>query len=286
MDQTTSHLIAHRRLFLEQEEWKRIPWALEGTTKSQQNHIIDILVDVPGFLYDDTQLRESNDPAARADLLSRVKSRLYALHNWRYVWEMLNPNAAYETMPTTAPSKPRVFPRRLHFRSHEQAAEILLYNATHMWLIGLLLRLDPGNVSIITTTAATAAHDAGFPDSFPRGALRLPDDNLSLRDPAVEIVRTFEFQMTDPEKNIDSSLFFLFPMGIAWTVLEQDAGYRRWIRELLDQSEITKGYAIGRNVWFGHYYMPKVLVIRNSSEPLLVGAWPCPGKKLPVRIKN
>jgi hypothetical protein len=164
---------------------------------------------------------------------------------------MLNPNAAYETIPPTVPSQPRVVPRRLHFGTYSQAAEILLYNAVHMWLIGLLLRLAPDDTTTILNTATAAAHDANFPtSSFPRGCLRLPDDIASLRDPAIEIVRAFEFQMMNPEANRESSLFFLFPLGIAWTVLEQEPEYRRWIRDMLDEREVTKGYAIGRNVWY------------------------------------
>jgi hypothetical protein len=191
---------------------------------------------------------------------------------------MLNPSAAYETMPPAIQSKKRVIPRLLHFQTHSQAAEILLYNAVHMWLIGLLLRLRLDDTTTILATATAAAIDADFPSSsFPRGPLRLPDDTTSLRDPAIEIVRAFEFQMTNPEANRESSLFFLFPLGIAWTVLEREPEYRRWIRDMLDEREVTKGYAIGRNVWFGHYYMPKVFAVRNSSEPILIGVWKCPG---------
>jgi hypothetical protein len=85
MEQTTSHLIARRRLFLEQDIWKTIPWALQGPSKSQQNLLVDMLVDIPGYLQDDNELQHSPDPIAHASLLARVKSTLYALYNWRYV---------------------------------------------------------------------------------------------------------------------------------------------------------------------------------------------------------
>ncbi|KAF2735449.1 hypothetical protein EJ04DRAFT_576098 [Polyplosphaeria fusca] len=263
----TTFCIARQPLFLQAEEWKAIPWVLDPASKSQQNYLVDILVDIPGFLHDDAKLMEHDDPEARDSLLSRVKGNLYALHHWRFTWELLNPSAVYETMPPPAEAQRRVIPRKLNFRSHTQAAEIILYNATHMCLLALLIRLeDPSAVTeTILTTAATAAFDSGFPPETPRTTLQLPDDVRTPHEPAIEICRAFEYQVSEAGRIQESNLFFLFPLGLAWPVLEDEKEYQEWIKEMLSTSPITSGYAVGRNQWFGKYFMPKVMARRGRA---------------------
>ncbi|KAF2120760.1 hypothetical protein BDV96DRAFT_641417 [Lophiotrema nucula] len=244
---TTSFLVARQRLFLEEQEWKVIPWDLKPFSKTQQNYLVDILVDVPGLLQDATKLQGQGDQQVDEELLSRVKARLYALYHWRFTWELLNPNAAYEVMSPPEARKKRVIPRKLFCQNHGQGAEILLYNAIYIFLFELLQRLSPDTVSdVILAVTETAAHDAGFSDTAPRGILKLPDEVRDSRDLAIEICRTFEYKMLDPNKLDGSNLFFLFPLGIAWPVLVDEEDYRAWMVDMLDSTPVTKGYAIGR----------------------------------------
>lgn len=256
-----SHLIARQPLFLSQPQWKTVPWALDPPSKNQQNLLTDILVNIPGYLAEDLKLQQHNDAIANNALLEKVKESLYTLYCWRYTWEILFPNAAWETIPIVEAAKPRVVPRKLHFATHERAADILLYNAIHMWLIGLILRLDynPFPLLTLSATAHSAALATSFATTSPYNPLHLPTSVHSLRDPAIEICRAFEFQMEKPESNRDSNVFFLFPLGIAWPVLEEEADFRDWMRDMLDKTSVTSGYAIGRNKWFGKYYLPKVM---------------------------
>ena len=187
----TSFLIARQRLFLEAQEWKVIPWALNPFSKTQQNYLVDILVDVPGLLQDAGKLNEQSNQQAEERLLSRVKARLYALYHWRFTWELLNPNAAYEVMPQAEERKKRVIQRKLFCQNHGQGAEIMLYNAIYLFLFGLLQRVTPDAVSdTILTLAETAAHDAGFSDTAPRGILKLPDEVRDPRGLAIEVCTT------------------------------------------------------------------------------------------------
>ncbi|KAF2472043.1 uncharacterized protein BDR25DRAFT_17757 [Lindgomyces ingoldianus] len=262
----TTFLIARQPLFLDQEPWKSIPWALDPSTKSQQNHLVDILVHIPGFLASDSKLQECPDAGGISSLLHHIKSRLYTLYVWRYEWDVFNPSAAWETTPPSPSSIPRVVPKKLHFQTHTQAAEILLYNAVHMWLLSLLFRLSPHDptvpTSTILTTALTASTLFPLPASSSPSPLQPPAAVLSLRDIAIEICRCFEYQMESPQSHRSSSLFFLFPLGMAWPVLEKEERYRDWIRGMLDSSDVTRGYAIGRNVWFSNYYLPKVFGLK------------------------
>ncbi|ORY15598.1 hypothetical protein BCR34DRAFT_477610 [Clohesyomyces aquaticus] len=276
----TAFLIARQPLFLDQQSWKVVPWALDPASKNSQNQLVDILVDVPGFLATDSNLQKSSTPdhTAISKHLLHMKSRLYALYIWRYKWALSNPSAAFETLPrpTRTSSSPRPIPKTLHFSTHEQAAEIMLYNAIHMWLLSLLFRLEPYDTTApnatILTTALTAATFVNYPipannsqTLFPP-ILTLPHDPPSLKTYALEIVRTFEFQMATPHLIRSSSLFFLFPVGMAWPVLEKEEGCAEWIKGLLDKSEVTRGYAVGRNVWFSNYYLPKVMAGKTERE--------------------
>ena len=76
----------------------------------------------------------------------------------------------------------------------------------------------------------------------------LPGDFSSLYEPAQEICRVFEFQLLNVSHCRESALFWLFPLGLASKVLEEDdQDWTRWIKEMLDTSKITKGYGTGNN---------------------------------------
>ncbi|KAF2496090.1 hypothetical protein BU16DRAFT_366807 [Lophium mytilinum] len=245
----TTALISRQRSFLEEGRWCSIPWALDPASKSQQNHLVDILVTVPGFLEDDARLRQIEDPELKQSLLYKVKAQLENLYSWRWAWDAANPAAVWEVYPSSSPAiASRAVERSLHFSNQLLASEISLYNAVLMWLLGLLWRLEPPAALFITPVPRTPL----------RTPILRPHQVHSLRDPAIEICLTFEFQMRDASHSRDSALFFLFPLGLAWTVLESEPAFRDWIRSMLDQSSVTGGYAIGRNAWFGNYYIPKV----------------------------
>lgn len=263
---------ARKPLFLAKEEWKTIPWALDPSSKNEQNHIMDIFVDIPGFLAEDDARQDNADEAIRVELLARVKSKLFDLYCWRYRWELTNDDAAYETPTTAEEAKFRVITQRLQVKSYEKAAEMQLYNTVQLALLGLLTRLCPqATTSASYNTAVSAARATAFPLSAASPVLQLPHTIGSMRDPAVEIVRTFEFQMTTPDRNKESNLFFLFPLGLAWEVLKDEEQYRLWIRTMLDQTPVTSGYAVGRNRWFGKYYAPKdgVTKAQNRSGEIM-----------------
>lgn len=201
---------------------------------------------------------------------------MFVLYCWRYTWETLNPGAAYETKPTSTTEKPPWIEKGLHFHSHERAAEIQLYNATQLFLLGLIERLSPNEGQMTTIpqqTALLAATASNYPiaifSSNPDQPLQLPNEITTIRDPAIEIARIFEFQMDVPSRNRESNLFFLFPLGIAWEVMKEEEQYKGWMKEILDKSPITSGYAIGRNRWFGKYYLPKVRFKRADGETII-----------------
>jgi len=256
---TTVGIISKRRCFLEEENWRTVPWAIEPSSKSRQNYLADILVTVPGMLEDDAALSQQDDSTARAALIDRVERQLVNLFKWRWKWEELNPFSAWEEQVSSnssaAPGQNRVFESVFCFSAFEQATEIVFYNAVQMWLVGLLWRLAPSNTpAIISLAARIAATQTSTLEATNVTPLLLPGMSFSLREPAIEICRIFEYQCLNVQHSRDSALFYLLPIGLAYCTLEQESRYRDWMRSMLDLSQVTKGYVLGQNVMgFGFY---------------------------------
>lgn len=132
----------------------------------------------------------------------------------------------------------------------------MLYNAVQMWLVGLLRSLMPLNSpSIISTAARIAAIQAGTLGDTNITSLMLPGTSFSLREPAIEICRVFEYQCLNLQHSRGAGLFCLLPIGLAYGALEQESRYKDWIQSMLDLSPIMKGYVLGYNViGFGFCY--------------------------------
>ncbi|GAM43740.1 hypothetical protein TCE0_060f18794 [Talaromyces pinophilus] len=249
----TIDIISKKRCFLDEENWQSVPWVIEPNSKSPQNYLADILGTVPGMLEDDAALSLQDDSMARATLLDRVEHQLVKLFQWRWKWEKLNRFSAWEELvssnPSAVPGQDRIFNSILCFSAFEQATEIVLYNAVQMWLVGLLWRLAQSeSPAIISSAARIAATQAGTFEETNVTPLLLPGMSFSLREPAIEICRVFEYQCLNAQHNRGSALFCLLPIGLAYGVLERESRYQYWIRSMLDLLPVMKGYVLGQNV--------------------------------------
>ena len=52
MFQSIGAMVKRKRTFLEQDEWKHIPWALQPMSKTIGDFLQDILCDIPGMMED------------------------------------------------------------------------------------------------------------------------------------------------------------------------------------------------------------------------------------------
>jgi hypothetical protein len=252
---TTGMIVTHRRIFLEQEEWRTIPWALDQDSKTQQNHLGDIMVMIPGFLQDDDALSKESDPLLHKSLTVRVEAQLVKLYEWRWKWHMQNGVGVWE-VAATDPRPMELDPAHLlHFVSFELSVDIMLYSAAHIWLLGLLFRLVPGEATVhIVAAAMSAASRSRYVDPGTKTPLHLPGSHVSLQKLAIEIGQIFEYQSVQSTKT--ASYWYLFPMGLAYSILEHDKHYRTWLRGLLDLSPVTSGYIApggGNETGFGFY---------------------------------
>jgi len=111
----------------------------------------------------------------------------------------------------------------------------------------------------VTTKANLIAKSMVQPTKEALDPLLRPAETVFLRDIAVEICRAFEFQIYNI-RNLKVSLpFFMMPLGLAFSVLENEPVFTNWIDEMLASSRVTKGYTMNENAFgFGNIAIPRV----------------------------
>ncbi|KAF4468718.1 Transcriptional regulatory moc3 [Fusarium albosuccineum] len=263
-------LYGKQRLFLEEKRWQTLPFALNPASKTPQSQLLDILVAVPGILQDYAALQPPTNSCG--DLLYKVESLLADLYRWRWAWQLrsgdqveldgnntfqLNGRAA-ETLGSIGTSRQY---GRLRFGKFVLATEIMLYNATLMWLLALLWKMDPvGACERIEASAVAAAPSGAGIKYVSFEPLRRPGASIAVRDPAMEICRTFEWVTRHHSRSKEAAFLYLFPMGMAMSVLEAEPEAKAWATSLLSKSPITANYAQGQNpAGFGFYVTPEAL---------------------------
>jgi hypothetical protein len=259
----TVGLLQKTRLFLEQEEWRCAPWALDPASKSNQDQLVDFLVQVPGFLGDQKALRTDFTVEKRYDLVRRASAQLQLLFHWRIKWESRNPAAARDIVRAgVGPSQsiPAEASRILVFSSFQTAVEIALYNAVLLCYLGLLyteMTVEQAQEQMRRIAASVCPANTTQTNQV----LALPGRGaISFRAAAIEIARSFEYQLMHVQHCPETpALFWLFPLGLSAKVLSDDAVMSQWIQDLLSTSEVTRGYGRGANAFgFGFYELPKV----------------------------
>lgn len=240
-------LASKTRSFLEESSWKNEPWVGIGLPpKSPQNELIDIMVELPGHLQDVSEIEKGTASATRRPvLLQRLRSNLEDLYDWRCRWQRTNSSSVWEIEPTQLPlgrfaSIHRPFHKMLWFRRHTQATEIQLYNAALLCTLGLLWQFEHRDKT-----------GSVLPPDYP---LRMPNQYVSLQEPAEEICRIFEYQTLNATSYRESALFWLLPIGVAHKVLGTNPRYEFWIQSMLDASQTTRGYGSRTKEFaFGNY---------------------------------
>ncbi|KAI6087395.1 hypothetical protein F4821DRAFT_107466 [Hypoxylon rubiginosum] len=294
-------LFSRRRTFLEEPHWQDVPWALDPLGKSAQSQLLDILVTIPGLLeedghIDDVATRPSDDfidPTFILDeqLISRVKlcgqiaAQLERLYHWRWDWQYeygqcvtIEESGWQPNSPTSRGSYGEI--PQLQFGRSVYANDIMLYNAALMWLMSLLWKLEPSGAASIIEGCAQRAAVTSTPSSAQSPPMLSPHDILfeplrrpgasySIRDPAIEICRAFDWQCRRHEQHAasaDQTCLYLFPLGMARAALDDDLDAQEWMDSMLDTSPITAGYGKhgGSVVNFGSY------ITKLALDPIII----------------
>ena len=201
--------------------------------------------------------RNSSQHSPNHELLERVQTQLTKLYQWRWQWHA---RSRHEVCLETFDTEPI---HRLHFVRFVAASEIMLYNSILMWMLALVFKIDPIKAAEhVETCAAASAPPTGPGERYASFApLRRPGASVSLRDPAIEICRTFEWVTRHHDCSNEPTFLYLFPIGMAMTALQDDPASMSWIRTLLNVSPVTANYAQGENqAGFGFYLSREALL--------------------------
>ncbi|KPM44513.1 hypothetical protein AK830_g2026 [Neonectria ditissima] len=269
-------LVGKQRLFFDDKRWRTVPWALNPPCKTPQSQLLDILVVIPGILHDHAGLETVAHVTAHSHekILERVEDLLLTLFRWRWQWQAdsgnqvsvdagmtWQPNGFTAAVLGSIGTSRRL--DRLRFGRFVSAIEIMLYNATLMWLLALLWKTDPisagRRIEACAITATPSNEEAKYTSFEP---LRRPGASLTVRDPAMEVCRAFEWVTRHHNRSKDATFLYLFPVGMAMSVLEKEPEGVIWAQALLNKSPITANYSQGENpAGFGFY------VTRQSLHP-------------------
>ncbi|CAM1510073.1 Fc.00g004080.m01.CDS01 [Cosmosporella sp. VM-42] len=274
-------LVGKQRLFFDDERWRTVPWARDPASKTPQSELLDILVILPGLLQKHAALEDTAhlEPRAILKILEEVQEQLVAVYKWRWRWQDENGDQVSVDIGKTWQPNGLAAPilgsigtsrhlDRLRFGRFVAATELMLYNAALMWLLALLWKMDPiGAGEWIESCAAAAIPSDKNSWSVSFEPLRRPGAALTVRDPAMEVCRAFEWVSRHHSRSKDPTFLYLFPVGIAMSVLEKEPEGKTWVKALLDKSPVTANYSQGENpAGFGFY------VTRESLHPELVQA--------------
>ncbi|KAI0181208.1 hypothetical protein GGR52DRAFT_23480 [Hypoxylon sp. FL1284] len=282
-------LFSKRRTFLEEPHWQEVPWALDPLAKPAQSLLLDILVTVPGLLEEDAHIDVTIQPnndlqspslsldehlTRRTKLCGHIAAQLQKLYQWRWDWQYEYGQCvtASESDWQSNSSDSRGAcgeTAQLQFSRSVFANDIMLYNAALMWLMALLWKIEPSKAASIIDNCAQRTAITSVPSSTRSSPvlsphdivfepLRRPGASSSIRDPALEVCRVFDWQCRRHEQNATSAeqtCLYLFPLGMARAVLDDDPDAQEWIDNMLDTSPITAGYGGqgGSIVGFGSY---------------------------------
>ncbi|KAG9501741.1 hypothetical protein J7337_007432 [Fusarium musae] len=85
-----------KRTFLEQDEWKHIPWALQPMSKTIGDYLQDILCDIPGMMEDVDHIFNTNDCQVSANFTSRkLQASFEQLNSLRISWSFMHPHSCW-----------------------------------------------------------------------------------------------------------------------------------------------------------------------------------------------
>ncbi|KAF5985557.1 endoglucanase EG-II [Fusarium coicis] len=135
-----------KRTFLEQDEWKHIPWALQPMSKRIGDYLQDILCDIPGMMEDFDHLFNTNDCQMSANFISqKLRASFEKLNSLRISWNFMHPHSCWRQKIVRESSEicHGTLEQVLWFSDLERATEFVYFNTTHLILHSVLGQLMP-----------------------------------------------------------------------------------------------------------------------------------------------
>lgn len=249
--QTIGHIVQRKRCFLDQPEWKTIPWATEAAEKTLGSLLADVFCDIPGLMEEadfvlDGTARGDDVDLGKAMLQGRIRDTIHRLGEVRWLWEVAHPRACWE-MPTNVETSVSLdeqgmplWDSYLDFEDMDRAIEVMYFNSTRLLLYTLS---DQAGLSDTLAHPATEGSERQGPFSNP---LLLPGRETRVAN-ALEICRTADYVMQG-SRDSQGALVLLFPLRVAFTHLGALPEVSSWVGRVLSQLLSSKGFRLGEHI--------------------------------------
>ncbi|KAG4271764.1 hypothetical protein FPRO04_10711 [Fusarium proliferatum] len=133
-----------KRIFLEQDEWKHIPWALQPMSKTIGEFLQDILCGIPGMMEDLDNIFNAKSSPVSANLISqKLQASFEQLNSLRISWNFMYPHSCWRQKRIHGSSElyHETLEQLLRFSDLERAIEFVYFNTTHLILHSILGQL-------------------------------------------------------------------------------------------------------------------------------------------------
>lgn len=236
-----------KRTFLEEEQWKAVPWA--KTPKTALDSLNGILADMPGVVNDMAASEHPISPATRAAFHRKVGYLRMQLQQWRWAWHETHVGMA-RRMPShlkldgvDTPVFREQLSTMIEFDSTQQALEMLTYNAGLIYLMQLEDVLEMGAPHNAPLSAANVEYIRRAGASHPSTPLLLPDEARFICQPALEAFRLIPSLYKNLVTTRDRIMVILAPLGIVYCATQKHAELSRCMRSVLDDIPFFQGGA-------------------------------------------
>ena len=188
-----------------------MPYALRPNNKTASDHLIDYMADIAGLLNDCSQPKPGCGGDATVEIEFRTHAVLNKLYSWRWSWEARNHRFVFEVNA----DKSSPFDSVLYYAHPLLMYEIWLCNALLIILFGLLKPFESPNPTVLGT------HDLS-------GPLRKPGQESTAQAAAIEISRSFEYQLRNLSAQAPVHQWAM-PLALAYVTLESSGPIAEWI---------------------------------------------------------
>ncbi|CAG9990516.1 unnamed protein product [Clonostachys byssicola] len=233
-----------KRSFLDQDEWKTIPWQVEPDTKTIGDKLQDLFCQIPGILEDSDEVLECPSKIRLAALQEKVSLALNELFRLQVQW-MQETQHGYWEIPAkktnsvwASEDNEPLFGRVLWFGSFRLALDYIYF-----FVVWLLLHGVCNSASLDEPTNPPKNLLHGVTSSL--SMVRLGD--ATPQEHAVEVCRAVDFLLLG-EDGHRGPMSLLFPMKIASRYLEDLPEIFQCLKRTLHRISADKGFGLGDQV--------------------------------------
>jgi hypothetical protein len=235
-----------KRTFLEQEEWKHIPWALQPMSKTIGDFVQDILCDIPGLMEDVDDLANQIGNSVLASLLiQKLQFTFEQLDALRTSWNFMYPDACWRAGKLSTEATEvlvDIFDKVLCFSDLERAIEFVYFNTTHLILHSLLRQLRSSTKGYV--------FDAGLSPqeiSSQEVPILVFWNHDNRHQNALAICKCVDYMMQN-HRQASGAFNLLFPLKVAYNHLSNFSIMQTWIAGVMEKISTTKGLFISAEI--------------------------------------